>query len=58
MTVVMVSHDLGVVAALCEQTVVLRGGRVVERGDTRKVLGSPADPYTRKLLDSVPRLPA
>ena len=58
MTVVMVSHDLGVVAALCEQTVVLRGGRVVERGDTRTVLGSPADPYTRKLLDSVPRLPA
>ncbi|MFF1571869.1 ABC transporter ATP-binding protein [Leifsonia sp. NPDC058292] len=58
MTVVMVSHDLGVVAALCEQTVVLRGGRVVEQGDTRAVLGSPADPYTRTLLDSVPRLPA
>ncbi|WP_431279806.1 ABC transporter ATP-binding protein [Leifsonia poae] len=57
MTVVMVSHDLGVVASLCEQTVVLRGGRVVEQGDTRAVLGSPADPYTQRLLDSVPRLP-
>jgi ABC-type microcin C transport system duplicated ATPase subunit YejF len=57
MTVVMVSHDLGVVAALCERTVVLQGGRVVEQGETRAVLGSPADPYTRKLLDSVPRLP-
>ncbi|MFF1633653.1 ABC transporter ATP-binding protein [Leifsonia sp. NPDC058248] len=58
MTVVMVSHDLGVVAALCRQTVVLRGGRVVEQGDTRQVLGSPSDPYTRRLLESVPRLPA
>jgi len=58
MTVVMVSHDLGVVAALCEHTVVLQGGRIVEQGDTRDVLGSPADPYTRRLLDSVPRLPA
>ncbi|WP_223694724.1 ABC transporter ATP-binding protein [Leifsonia poae] len=58
LTVVMVSHDLGVVAALCRQTVVLRGGRIVEQGETRQVLGSPADPYTRRLLDSVPRLPA
>jgi peptide/nickel transport system ATP-binding protein len=57
MTVVMVSHDLGVVASLCERTVVLQGGRVVEQGETRAVLGSPADPYTRRLLDSVPRLP-
>jgi ABC-type glutathione transport system ATPase component len=57
MTVVMVSHDLGVVASLCQHTVVLRGGRVVEQGDTRQVLGSPSDPYTRRLLESVPRLP-
>ncbi|MGO4299250.1 ABC transporter ATP-binding protein [Leifsonia sp. RAF41] len=58
MTVVMVSHDLGVVASLCAQTVVLQGGRVVEQGATREVLGSPSDPYTRRLLASVPRLPA
>lgn len=58
MTVVMVSHDLGVVASLCEQTVVLQGGRVVEQGPTAEVLRSPADPYTRRLLASVPRLPA
>lgn len=57
MTVVMVSHDLSVVASLCEQTVVLRGGRVVEQGATRAVLGAPVDPYTRRLLASVPRLP-
>ncbi|GAB3585402.1 ABC transporter ATP-binding protein [Leifsonia lichenia] len=58
MTVVMVSHDLGVVASLCEQTVVLRGGRVVEQGETRSVLGDPQDAYTQRLLASVPRLPA
>lgn len=58
MTVVMVSHDLSVVAALCAQTVVLRGGRVVEQGATSEVLRTPKDDYTRRLLASVPRLPA
>jgi len=58
MTVVMVSHDLGVVASLCAETVVLQGGRIVEQGATREVLGSPRDAYTRRLLASVPRLPA
>ncbi|MGN7799140.1 ABC transporter ATP-binding protein [Leifsonia sp. 22587] len=58
MTVVMVSHDLGVVASLCAETVVLQGGRVVEQGRTAEVLGAPRDPYTRRLLASVPRLPA
>ncbi|KQR52215.1 peptide ABC transporter ATP-binding protein [Leifsonia sp. Leaf336] len=57
-TIVMVSHDLSVVASLCEQTVVLQGGRVVEQGRTADVLGSPTDPYTQRLLASVPRLPA
>lgn len=57
LTVVMVSHDLGVVASLCAQTVVLQGGRVVEQGETRTVLGAPRDPYTQRLLASVPRLP-
>ncbi|MFE2540538.1 ABC transporter ATP-binding protein [Actinacidiphila glaucinigra] len=53
----MVSHDLSVVASLCERTTVLERGRVVEQGDTREVLGRPAHPYTRRLIDSVPRLP-
>ncbi|MEV0690810.1 ABC transporter ATP-binding protein [Streptomyces sp. NPDC050388] len=57
LTVVMVSHDLSVVASLCERTAVLERGRVVEQGDTAQVLGSPAHPYTRRLLESVPRLP-
>ncbi|MFD6041749.1 ABC transporter ATP-binding protein [Streptomyces koyangensis] len=57
LTIVMVSHDLSVVATLCERTAVLDRGRVVEQGDTAQVLGAPRDPYTRKLLTSVPRLP-
>ncbi|MBO1330007.1 ABC transporter ATP-binding protein [Streptomyces sp. VRA16 Mangrove soil] len=57
LTVVMVSHDLSVVAALCERTAVLEHGRVVESGETSAVLGSPEHAYTRRLLSSVPRLP-
>ncbi|MEU9889705.1 ABC transporter ATP-binding protein [Sphaerisporangium sp. NPDC051011] len=57
LTVVMVSHDLAVVATLCAHTAVLEKGRVVEQGDTGAVLGSPRHPYTRRLVDSVPRLP-
>ncbi|MEV4170637.1 ATP-binding cassette domain-containing protein [Nonomuraea sp. NPDC049709] len=55
-TVVVVSHDLSVVAALYADTAVIAQGRVVEQGLTADVLGSPAHPYTRRLLDSVPRL--
>ncbi|MEV7866227.1 ATP-binding cassette domain-containing protein [Streptomyces sp. NPDC088124] len=58
LTIAMVSHDLSVVAALCERTAVLEHGRVVEQGDTASVLGSPAHPYSRRLIASVPRLPA
>lgn len=57
LALVLVSHDLGVVAALCRQTVVLDRGRLVEQGPTADVLGSPRDSYTRRLLASVPRLP-
>lgn len=57
LALVMVSHDLGTVAALCERTVVLRNGRVVEAGATRELLHEPAEPYTRELISAVPRLP-
>jgi len=58
MTLVFVSHDLGVVAALCDQIVILEKGRVVEAGPTRKILDDPRHPYTQALLRSVPRMPA
>jgi len=58
MTLVFVSHDLGVVAALCEEIVILEHGRVVEAGLTRAILAAPQHPYTQTLLASVPRLSA
>ncbi|WP_436531781.1 ABC transporter ATP-binding protein [Actinoplanes sp. HUAS TT8] len=57
LTILLVSHDLGVVAELCAHTAVLQHGRLVEQGDTAAVLGAPTHPYTRTLLAGVPRLP-
>ena len=57
LTIVMVSHDLAVVAALCQQSVVLERGVVVEQGETARVLGAPSHKYTRRLIESLPRLP-
>lgn len=53
----LVSHDLTVVSALCERTTVLEGGRIVEEGPTQRVLAEPQHPYTQRLLSAVPRLP-
>ncbi len=58
LTLLFVSHDLGVVASLCEEIVILEQGRIVESGRTHDILGMPQHPYTRKLLASVPRMPA
>ena len=57
MTLVFVSHDLGVVAALCDEIVILEHGRIVEAGPTRKILDHPQHDYTKALLASVPRMP-
>jgi len=54
----LVSHDLTIVSALCARMAVLEGGRVVEEGPTARVLGDPRHPYTARLLSAVPRLPA
>ncbi|MFB9378058.1 ABC transporter ATP-binding protein [Kineococcus gynurae] len=52
----LVSHDLGVVAATTDRTSVLHQGRVLESGPTEEVLRTPAHPYTRALLSAIPRL--
>jgi ABC-type glutathione transport system ATPase component len=54
---VLVSHDLTIVSALCARIAVLQGGRLVEQGATRTVLETPSHPYTARLLSAVPRLP-
>ncbi|MFJ6702278.1 MULTISPECIES: ABC transporter ATP-binding protein [unclassified Streptomyces] len=50
-----ITHDLGVVRCVTDEVVVMRRGRVVEAGPTTEVLAAPQHPYTRLLLESVPR---
>ncbi len=52
----LISHNLAVVERLCEDAIVLYAGRVVERGPTRRLLATPAHPYTQALRLSVPEL--
>ncbi|MEW2129541.1 ABC transporter ATP-binding protein [Streptomyces sp. NPDC005435] len=52
----LVSHDLGVIAGTADRVAVMRDGRVVEQGTAEQVYGSPREPYTRELLAAVPRL--
>jgi len=57
LTLVLVSHDIGVVQNVCDEVVVMKDGRVVEQGPTEKVLLQPQAAYTRRLLASIPTLP-
>lgn len=54
-SMLLVTHDLGVVAQYCDEVVVMYAGKVVETGPVRDVFTSPAHPYTLALLESVPR---
>jgi peptide/nickel transport system ATP-binding protein len=55
---IMITHDLGVVAGLCDEVNVLYGGRIVERGERHALFKHPGHPYTAGLLSSIPRLDA
>jgi peptide/nickel transport system ATP-binding protein len=54
MSVLFISHDLAVVAELCERVAIMRDGRIVEQGPAARVLSAPADPYTADLLAAAP----
>lgn len=56
LTVLFITHDFGVVADIADRVVVMRHGRVVEQGETRRILDRPAEAYTRALIDAVPVL--
>ncbi|WP_435117823.1 ABC transporter ATP-binding protein [Halolamina sp. C58] len=54
MSLLLISHDLGVVSQLCSRIMVMYAGRIVERGSRKQLLGSPRHPYTQAFLRSVP----
>jgi oligopeptide/dipeptide ABC transporter ATP-binding protein len=56
MSILFITHDLGVVAELCDRVIVMYAGRIVEAGRTAEVLASPLHPYTEALLQSTPRV--
>ncbi|MEM7134289.1 MAG: ABC transporter ATP-binding protein [Chloroflexota bacterium] len=56
MAVMMITHDLGVVAEICDEVVVMYLGEVVERADVDSLFHDPKHPYTQALLQSIPRL--
>jgi ABC-type dipeptide/oligopeptide/nickel transport system ATPase component len=56
MSVLFISHDLAVLAELCDRVAVMQGGRIVETGPARAVLTHPEDDYTKELVAAVPRL--
>ncbi len=56
MGIILITHDLGVVAGMCDRVLVMYAGRIVEEAPVRELFSSPQHPYTRALLKSVPRL--
>lgn len=55
-SIIMITHDLGVIADMADRVVVMYAGQILEKGLTEDIYADPKHPYTRKLLDSVPKL--
>jgi oligopeptide/dipeptide ABC transporter ATP-binding protein len=56
LAIIFITHDFGVVARMCDRVAVMYAGRIVENGPVRDIFNSPSHPYTRALIDSVPKL--
>ncbi len=56
MSIILITHDLGVIAEMCDEVVVMYAGRVAESGPVARIFSHPSHPYTRGLLSSIPRL--
>ncbi|MFD1926745.1 dipeptide ABC transporter ATP-binding protein [Sporosarcina siberiensis] len=55
-SIILITHDLGVVAGMCDRVVVMKKGEVVETGTTEEIFANPKHPYTKQLLNALPRL--
>jgi oligopeptide/dipeptide ABC transporter ATP-binding protein len=56
MSILLITHDLGVIAEMCDEVVVMYAGRIVERASARELFANPRHAYTKGLLSSIPRL--
>ncbi len=56
LAMIFVTHDLGIVAKMCDRVAVMYAGRIVEDGPVSRIFSAPAHPYTKALLDTIPRL--
>ena len=56
MAIMFITHDLGVIAELCDYVVVMYAGKIVEKGTVHEIFAKPRHPYTKGLLESIPRL--
>ncbi|RJX39780.1 ABC transporter ATP-binding protein [Paenibacillus pinisoli] len=55
-SIILITHDLGVVAGMCDRVVVMKEGEIVETGTTEEIFSNPQHPYTLRLLNALPRL--
>jgi oligopeptide/dipeptide ABC transporter ATP-binding protein len=56
LALIFITHNLGIVAKMCDQVAVMYAGRLVEAGPVKQIYNAPAHPYTRALLESIPRV--
>ena len=56
MAILLITHDLGIVADVADKIIVMYAGKIVEKGTVREIFYHPVHPYTKALLNSVPRL--
>ena len=56
LALILITHDFGIVAKMCDRVAVMYAGKIVEQGDVRDIFHNPSHPYTRALLGSVPKL--
>ena len=56
MAIIMITHDLGVIAQMCDRVAVMYGGQIIEYGTVEEIFFDPRHPYTWALLSSLPQL--